>query len=126
MAESLRNRIVSYGVLSPGKLGPMKLFAGLPLKQSGQVDNQADGMCLDQHGNLYVAHDGLGFVDVLSRKGRWIRQYPAGQLTASNVGFGGPKMNQLYITGGVGAEGGLFRLDLRSVRGVSLPPKSAP
>jgi gluconolactonase len=130
VAESLRNRIVTYDVLAPGKLGPMKLFAALPLKPAGQADNQPDGMCLDQHGNLYVAHDGMAFVDVLSRKGRWIRQYPAGLVTVSNVGFGGPKMNQLYITGGLGVEGrgegGVFRLDLRSVRGLAPAPKSRP
>ena len=122
VAESLRNRILSYEVLAPGKLGPMKVLADLPSKQRGQVDNQPDGMCLDQHGNLYIAHNGMRVVEVLSRRGRWIRQYPADLVSASNVSFGGPKMNQLYITGGVGPEGpgagGVFRLDLRSVRGM--------
>jgi gluconolactonase len=121
VAESLRNRILIYDVLGPGKLGPMKVFAVLPSKQSGQIDNQPDGMCLDQHGNLYVAHNGMKVVEVLSRRGRWIRQYPAGLLTVSDVAFGGAKMNQLFISGGFGAEGrsagGLFRLDLQSVRG---------
>ena len=128
VAESLRNRILTYDVLAPGKLGPMKVFAVLPSKQSGQIDNQPDGMCLDLHGNLYVAHNGMRVVEVLSRRGRWIRQYPAGLLTASNVAFGGAKMNQLYISGGVGAEGrsegGLFRLDLRSVRGMPSPGRT--
>jgi gluconolactonase len=69
VAESLRNRIVSYDVLGPGKLGPMKVFAVLPSKQSGQIDNQPDGMCLDLHGNLYVAHNGMRVVEVLSKRG---------------------------------------------------------
>ena len=122
VAESLRNRILTYEVLGKGKLGPMKVLADLPTKQSGQIDNHPDGLCLDQHGNLYIAHGGMRVVEVLSRRGRLIRQYPAGLLSASDVSFGGPKMNQLYITGGFGAEGqsdgGLFRLDLRSVRGM--------
>ena len=62
-------------------------------------------------------------VEVLSRKGRWIRQYPAGLLTASGVAFGGPRLNQLYISGGLGeqgkSQGGLYKLDLRSVRGMT-------
>jgi gluconolactonase len=127
VAESLRNRILSYDVLAPGKLGPMKVFANLPPKQSGQIDNQPDGMCLDQHGNLYIAHNGMRLVEVLSRKGRLIRQFPAGALTASDVAFGGPKMDQLFITGGLGApgesDGVLFRFDLRSEKGLPLPPK---
>src|SRR5262249_27802114 len=117
VSESLRNRILSYDVLSPGRLGPMTVLATLPAKQSGQIDNRPDGMCLDQHGNLYVAHYGMRMVAVLSRKGRLIRQFPAGALTASNVAFGGPKMDQLFITGGLGlpgqSEGALFRLDVR-------------
>jgi gluconolactonase len=122
IAESRMNRILTYEVIAGGKLGPMKVLADLPTKQSGQIDNHPDGLCLDQHGNLYIAHSGMRVVEVLSRRGRLIRQYPAGLLTASDVTFGGPKMNQLYITGGFGAEGqstgGVFRLDLRSVRGM--------
>ena len=105
----------------------MKVLATLPVKQSGQIDNQPDGLCFDQRGNLYVAHNGMKVVEVISRKGRWIRQYPAGLLSASSVAFGGPKTNQRYITGGLGEEGksqgGVFRLDLRSVRGI--PPGGA-
>jgi gluconolactonase len=47
-------------------------------------------------------------------------------VTTSNVAFGGPNTNQLFITGGIGAEageGGLFRIDL-GVKGLTiLPPK---
>ena len=127
VAESLRNRILSYDVLAPGRLGPMKVFANLPPKQTGQIDNQPDGMCLDQHGNLYIAHNGMRMVEVLSRKGRLIRQFPAGALTASDVAFGGPKMDQLFITGGLGgtgqSDGVLFRFDLRSEKGLPVLSK---
>jgi sugar lactone lactonase YvrE len=68
-------------------------------------------------------------VQVLSRKGRLIRQYPAGVLTPSNVAFGGPKMDQLFITGALGvegqSEGALIRLDVR-MKGLPLPARSAP
>lgn len=125
VSEALRNRIVSFDVLAPGKLGPMKVFANLPAKTAGQTANQPDGLCLDQHGNLYVAHYGMKMVEVLSRKGRLIRQFPAGALTATDVAFGGPKLDQLFITGGLGdpghSEGVLFRFDLRSEKGLPLP-----
>jgi gluconolactonase len=120
VAESQRNRILTYDVMAPGRLGPMKVLADLG-KASGQVDKEPYGMCLDQHGNLYIAHRGTNLIDVLSRKGRLIRQYPAGMPSTSGLAFGGPKVNLLYMSGGLGSgaanAGAVFQLDLRSVRG---------
>ncbi|MCC6420739.1 MAG: SMP-30/gluconolactonase/LRE family protein [Gemmataceae bacterium] len=126
VAESKRNRVLEYPVLTPGRLGKRKVFADLPEKKGEQIDNQPDGMCLDADGNLYVAHYGMRQVQVLSPAGKLIRRYPGGNLTTSNVGFGGPRMDQLYVTGGLGKEagaGGLFRLDLTGVRGLVILPK---
>jgi gluconolactonase len=53
--------------------------------------------------------------------------YDGGNLTTSNVAFGGPQTNQLFVTGGLGAEsggGGLFRLDLGVPGLVILPAKN--
>jgi gluconolactonase len=127
VGESKHNRILVYDVLAPGKVGPMRVFANLPTKGEGQIDNQPDGMCLDEDGNLYVAHYGMRQVQVLSPKGKLLRRYGAGNLTTSNVAFGGPNMDQLYITGAVGYEktskGGLFRLELKGVKGLKVLPK---
>ena len=128
VAESKKNRILAYEVLSPGKLGRKKVFCDLPEKKGAQIDNQPDGMCLDEAGNLYVAHYGMRQVQVISPEGKVIRRYPGGNLTTSNVGFFGPNMDQLYITGGLGAEtgrGGLFRIELAGVRGLTILPKKA-
>jgi gluconolactonase len=128
LAESQKNRVLVYEVTGPGKLGERKVFAELPAKDTarGQIDNQPDGMCLDATGNLYVAHYGMKQVQVLDSNGKLIRQYDGGNVTTSNVAFGGPKMDQLFITGGIGpeaGEGGLFRIDL-GVKGlVILPPR---
>jgi gluconolactonase len=91
----------------------------------GQIDNQPDGMCIDAAGNLYVAHYGMRQVQVLSPEGKLLARYPGGNLTTSNVAFGGPKLDQLFVTGALGDEqnhGGLFRLDL-GVKGLSVLPK---
>jgi gluconolactonase len=128
LAESKKNRVLAYDVMAPGKVGPLKVFADLPTKEGEQVDNQPDGMCLDADGNLYVAHYGMKQVQVLSPTGELIRRYPGGNLTTSNVGFSGPEMNQLYITGGLGKEagpGGLFRIELPGVRGLVILPKKS-
>jgi len=124
VGESKHNRILSYEIIAPGKVGKMRVFANLPLKDTEQIANEPDGMCLDAAGNLYVAHYGMRQVQVLSPAGKLLRRYGAGNLTTSNVAFGGPRLDQLYVTGALGDEttskGGLFRLDLKGVRGLKL------
>lgn len=125
LGESQKNRVLVYEVLAPGKLGPRNLFADLPKHPSGDLlRNQPDGMCLDAAGNLYVAHYGMKQVQVLSPHGEVIARYDGGNVTTSNVAFGGPELDQLFVTGGLGAEsgkGGLFRLDL-AVKGLDIRP----
>jgi gluconolactonase len=128
LAESQHNRVLVYEVTAAGKIGQRNVFAELPKKNAaqGQIDDQPDGMCLDAVGNLYVAHYGMKQVQVLDPSGKLIRQYDGGNVTTSNVAFGGRDMNQLFITGGIGpeaGEGGLFRIDLGVNGLVILPPK---
>ena len=121
VGESQKNRILAFPVISPGKLGEPKVLVDLPKKGDGQEGNEPDGIALDTEGNLFVAHYGMRQVQVISPEGKVIRRYPAGNLTTSNVCFAGPKMDQLYVTGGT--PGALFRLDL-GVKGLTiLPPK---
>jgi gluconolactonase len=125
VAESQKNRVLEYAVLAPGQLGAMKVFADLPTNPNGNYqENQPDGMCLDAAGNLYVAHYGMKQVQVLSPAGKLLRTYSGGNRTTSNVAFGGPKRDQLFITGGLDVEagpGGLFRIDL-GVPGLAILP----
>ena len=128
MAESKKNRILAYDVKAPGKVGERKVFCELPTKDEskGQIDNQPDGICLDAAGNLYVAHYGMKQVQVVDPNGKVIRRYDGGNLTTSNVAFGGPMYDQLFITGGLKGEkepgGGLFRIDL-GVAGLKVLPQ---
>ena len=52
-----------------------------------------------------------------------------GNLTTSNVAFAGPRMNQLFVTGALGAadstQGALFRLELPGVEGLRILPLDA-
>jgi gluconolactonase len=130
LAESKKNHVLWYDVIAPGKVGPRHVLAKLPTKDpaAGQIDNQPDGMCLDAAGNLYVAHYGMRQVQVLSPSGKLLARYPGGNVTTSNVAFGGPRHDQLFVTGGLGPEtgaGGLFRLDL-GVPGLKILPTSNP
>jgi gluconolactonase len=124
VGESGHNRILSFAVAAPGKLGARTVFAMLPSKQGDQIDNAPDGMALDEDGDLFVAHYGMHTVQVLGPTGKLLRSYPGGNLTTSNVAFAGPHMDQLYITGALADEksskGALWRLDLKGVRGLKL------
>ena len=128
VGESNHNRILSYDLTSPGKAGRRRVFANLPKKEGEQIANEPDGLCLDAAGNLYVAHYGMRQVQVLSPGGKLLRRYAAGNLTTSNVAFGGARMDQLYVTGALADEktsrGGLFRLDLKGVRGLKILQRS--
>jgi gluconolactonase len=120
IGEGERNRILSYEILSPGKVGAMRVLIDLPAKTGEQIDNHPDGMALDASGNLYVAHYGMGKVQVVSPDGRLVKSLDAGNLSCSNVAFGGPGMNQLFITGSLrdqDSPGAVFVLDLHGVRG---------
>lgn len=124
VGESQHNRILEYPVLAPGEVGERKTFAELPTKAGSQVDNQPDGMCLDAAGNLYVAHYGMGQVQVLDLSGKLIRRYETGLILTSNVAFGGPNRDQLFVTGAVNADsapGAVARLDL-GVPGLPILP----
>lgn len=126
MAESQKNRVLVYEVTGPGQVTNRQVLIELPNKDegAGQVDNQPDGMCLDAAGNLYVAHYGMRQVQVVSPEGKLLARYAGGNLTTSNVAFGGPKRDTLYVTGGLDIEkgkGGLFRLDL-GVKGLKILP----
>lgn len=119
LGESGTNRILSFSVVAPGKLEGKKIFADLPSPKEKNAEGLPDGMCLDEAGNLYVAHFGMGLVEVLNPAGRIIRRYQAGNVSASNVVLGGPHHDQLYITGALGdrdtSKGALFRLDLSDI-----------
>jgi gluconolactonase len=128
VGESMRNRIVEFDVSAPGKLGPPRVFAELPSKGSNQFDNKPDGLALDEQGNLYVAHYGMGQVQVLGPSGKLIRQISAGPVIfTSNIAFGGPDRSHLYITGSIGpteqTTGVLYRVRLNDERGLNILPQ---
>ena len=91
-----------------------------------EIDRQVVAIYFGPTDNVQqVAHYGMKQVQVLDKSGKLIRRYPGGNMTTSNVAFGGPKHDQLFVTGGLGGEsgaGGVFRLDL-GVKGLVILPK---
>ena len=121
VAETVPNRVLWFEVKRDGMLGVINVFATLPSNPEGQAE--PDGLAVDANGNLYVAHLGMSSVQVLNPEGRPIRTLPAGNYDASNLVFGGPRLNQLFVTGSTGhrsdTPGCVFRLDSIGVTGVS-------
>ena len=119
VSETTPNRVLRFAITAPGKLGPMEVFATLPVRPGHQA--VPDGMAVDTAGNLYVAHLGTSHVLVLNPEGKLIRQLPGGNYDVSNLAFGGKDLDQLFITGSVGyrsnTEGRVYRLDLPGVKG---------
>ncbi len=124
VGESKHNRILSYDIISAGKVGKMRVFAKLPVKEAEQIANEPDGIGLDAAGNLYVAHYGMRQVQVLSPAGETPAQIRGRQSNYKQCRFRRTNMDQLYVTGALGDEtkskGGLFRLDLKGVKGLKI------
>ena len=66
-----------------------------------------DGFAYGADGNLYVAHYGSGFVQVIAPGGALLASLPAGGPTPTNVAFW---QDSLYVT--EGNSGSLYRLDV--------------
>lgn len=116
--DSCTSHVYAFDITGPGRLAHRRIFAALP--DSGRA--ALDGMTTDASGHLFVAHYGAGRVEVLDSTGALVRRYTAGNPLASNVAFGGPRLDELYVTGAPGAESGpgvLMRLSLPGVRGRS-------
>jgi gluconolactonase len=66
-----------------------------------------DGMAFGADGNLYVAHYGSGYVQVVAPDGAIVTSLPAGGTNPTNVAFW---QDSLYVT--QGTSGSIYRLDI--------------
>lgn len=85
VAEAKANRILKYDILPDGLLTNRKVFA----------DMGADGMTIDDRGNVYLTGDG---VTVFDKDGHKIAHFPIPEDWTANVCFGGKERNLLFIT----------------------------
>lgn len=85
------------GQLGDGQLGDGQLFAELPSQPGVEVQGP-DGMALDEHHNLYVAHYGAGCVRVFAPDGRPLDLIELPGRDPTNLCFGGADMHTLFVT----------------------------
>jgi len=109
--DSCDGRVYRFPITAPGTLGAAEVLATIPDSTAAGLD----GMALDRDGRLYIAHNGVGLIEVLDPSGRRLGRYAAGNRLASNVAFGGPGLGDLYVTGSPGEKlgpGAVYRLRL--------------
>jgi len=97
VAETLTRKIWLFAVTGPGQAVLQSEFCTLPVADTTGWQGP-DGMALDAEGNLYVAHLGAGFVRVYDPNGTLIDSIRTGGSRPTNVCFGGPDLDELYVT----------------------------
>jgi gluconolactonase len=114
VGDAATSRIHAFAVQPDGRLGEPKLFADLRVPEPGAAvepfsgdRNPVDGMKVDGDGNLWTT--GPGGVIVLSPQGQVLERI-AVPVQTTNLGWGGPRGTDLYIT----AKGGLYRIETQA------------
>jgi gluconolactonase len=109
IAESFTNRILVIELREPGiSMHATKVFAELPRNVSGEITgNLPDGLALDREGRLWVAHYGMGAIQVISRDGVFLQSIDTSLPLTSNLCFivDEPQKKILLVTGGYGEPG---------------------
>lgn len=116
VADSRGKWVWSFQIQPDGSLANGQPFYGLETPDESSASG-ADGMTIDSEGHLYVTtRIGLQICDQPGRVVGILNKPQAGAL--SNVVFGGPKFDTLYVTAG----DKVFR---RVMRRVGVPPWQA-
>ncbi len=100
VADIRAKRTYAYAIDEDGTLSDKRLFCELG----------SDGMTIDHLGNVYLTGRG---VTVFDNTGNRIQQIEVPERWTANVCFGGPELDQLFIT----ASTSLYRISMR-VKGV--------
>ncbi|MET0464715.1 MAG: SMP-30/gluconolactonase/LRE family protein [Chitinophagaceae bacterium] len=100
VADIGAGKIFRYTIKAPGILADKELF----------YNQGADGITLDDQGNLYLSGNG---VTIISKEGKRIGYIPVPSKWVGNVCFGGKKKNILFIT----ASESIYTIKMR-VKGV--------
>ena len=93
--RELGEQLLAFDVKKDGSLGGRRAFATYQLTEEIKAfPYQADGLCVDRAGNVFVAMP-LG-VQVFSRTGTFLGTIPLSKKI-QNLAFAGPEKKTLYI-----------------------------
>ena len=105
MAESYKNRIIAIKLNNlPHSTDKIEVFCKLPQHSSGkEIDNLPDGVVMDAQRNLWIAHYGMGAVQVVNKDGMLIKSISTDLPLTSNLLL--IDRNTLIVTGGYAEPG---------------------
>jgi gluconolactonase len=104
VAESYKNRILCFSLNEEGQVlqGP-SVFANLPQNPSGMhIGYLPDGIKVDRHHHIWVAHYGMGLVHRINSNGLLVQSLEMPFPLVSNLFI---TNNTLIVTGGYGEPG---------------------
>ena len=107
VAESYKNRILSISLIRAGIASDaIEILAELPRHESRkEASNLPDGIALDNHNRLWVAHYGMSSVQVLHLDGKSVGTLQIPFPLVSNVFVSTHNPSELMVTGGYGEPG---------------------
>jgi sugar lactone lactonase YvrE len=97
VAETFPCQVWTYEIVGAGRADGKRRFCSLPRLAIDTIHGP-DGMAFDAEGNLYVAHYGGGAVYVYEPKGKLVERIATPGENPTNVCFGGPEHDQLFVT----------------------------
>jgi gluconolactonase len=92
LAETPPNRLWRYAINADGTMSSRDLFATMTDPPG------PDGMCYDENGDLYVAHNRGGTIDVFNPSGEQVDAIQIPGTGVTNVAFGGPGNKTMVVT----------------------------
>lgn len=96
-SDAKKALIVAWDVSPQGRLSRRRVFADMTALAAKGMPGLADGMCVDERGDLWAS--GPGGIHVFSPDGRELGLVSDGS-TISNCTFGGPDGRTLFMTSG--------------------------
>jgi sugar lactone lactonase YvrE len=99
-AETQTSKIWLYDITGPGRAEKPRVFCKLPEVEPDESGwTGPDGMKFDNQGNIYIAALGKGAgVYVYNPEGELLDTINTGGSRTTNLCFGGPDFNTLYVT----------------------------
>lgn len=114
VVEGQTDQVLSFELLSGGKVAPKKILATLP-HDGKKDDGSATGIAVDQRGRVYVAQRDPSQIQVIDPDGRILTSYQCGALLLTDIAIIPGDRHQLLIAGNVGVANGrgkVLRLEL--------------